>query len=496
MRNQVVRTNPSLSDAKSQGGAESCRSVVMESGARMRWVIAFITLSSLVLGCKSQLSLSSRRSDPVAEDGVDVGDATADDGDGGDTTDGDLPDTGGDQLPADDLTLAASDPTSPMTGGGTQIFKLTTNTLSDGETLAVSLAYAHDGVDFTSPVPITPSNGTYAWTAPEGPTRIGAKLRFFASTSSGRTAVATTPPFDIFCSVALTLSVSASDALVRGGDSQAFTLTPETLEVGESISVSVQYAADGVTFGAGSALAPTAGRYLWTVRWVRRFGREAILRHLSPEESLDAMRPDEYRQHFQQVAFDEPNVAHTLEILEIDGRPAILQEWLMGLTATDWPPLAAASGVCFRLMTQAALGLSALHRAGVLHGRLSDGHLLLTPDGQVKILGAGEPHWISPPSEEVAEPRDDLRALGRIVSGWCTPTGVRKGPKTKPIPDSLVSILYRLNADGEQSFASAQELLDALETLTDIPGNNEAWERLLKYVRDHQTPEIMLRATG
>jgi chromosome segregation ATPase len=227
-----------------------------------------------------------------------------------------------------------------------------------------------------------------------------------------------------------------------------------------------------------------------------RVGKEAVLRHLSPESALDALHPDEYRQRFKQCMVEHANVARTLEVLDIDGRPAALQEWLTGLPATDWPPLAAAAGVCYRLMTQAALGLAALHGVGVVHGHLSDAHLLLTADGTLKILGAGEPAWLTARSADGADAGEDLRALGRIVSGWCTPSGVRKGPKTKPLPDSMLAVLERLNAKDETRLTDARELLATLETLSDIPGNHEAWDRLIRYVREHATAEILLRASA
>ena len=48
-------------------------------------------------------------------------------------------------------------------------------------------------------------------------------------------------------------------------------------------------------------------------------------------------------------------------MLDLDGRPAVLEEWVTGLPSGDWPPLAAAPGVCYRLLTQAALGLAHAH---------------------------------------------------------------------------------------------------------------------------------------
>jgi len=229
-----------------------------------------------------------------------------------------------------------------------------------------------------------------------------------------------------------------------------------------------------------------------------RRGAEAVLRHLGEADMADALKPDEFRQRFAQAQLNEVHLANTLEVLDLGGRPAVLQEWLTGLPATDWPPLAAAPGVCYRLLTQAAQGLAAAHHAGAVHGHLTDALLLLTGEGVLKICGLGEPPWlIGIQYDDEPTAKDDLRALGKIASGWCTPTGVRKGAKTKPLPEALVSILYRLAADGEAGYREVGELLEDLEKAAGaIPPNAEAWDRLVKYVRDHGTPEASLRQSA
>ncbi len=227
-----------------------------------------------------------------------------------------------------------------------------------------------------------------------------------------------------------------------------------------------------------------------------RRGQESLVRHLSEESSLDAVLPDEYRQRFTRLMIPDAHVAGVLEMCEIAGRPAVVQDWLVGLPASDWPPLAAAPGVCYRLLTQAALGLSSLHKNGLVHGRLSEQHLLLTPQGLLKICGANEPAWLHGGTEQTGVAADDLRRLGQIVSGWCSSAGVRKGAKAKPLPEQMVAILTRLQA-ADGGYANVRELLDDLERASnDIPANPEAWDRLLRYVRDHAQPEATLRQSA
>src|SRR5262249_47842198 len=61
-------------------------------------------------------------------------------------------------------------------------------------------------------------------------------------------------------------------------------------------------------------------------------GAPALLRHLAESEMADAVRPDEYRQRFAAaVKAPHPNLAATYAALDINGRPATLQEWVSGL---------------------------------------------------------------------------------------------------------------------------------------------------------------------
>ena len=93
------------------------------------------------------------------------------------------------------------------------------------------------------------------------------------------------------------------------------------------------------------------------------------------------------------AALQHEHIAATLELLDIAGRPAVLQEWLTGLPSSDWPALAAAPGVWFRLLSQAAVALQAAHTVGLFHGHLHSGSFVFTTAGALKLQGLGEPRW-------------------------------------------------------------------------------------------------------
>jgi chromosome segregation ATPase len=216
---------------------------------------------------------------------------------------------------------------------------------------------------------------------------------------------------------------------------------------------------------------------------------QALLRHLAAETASVPDRAADYRERFSRAAaLVHPNVARTFEVLEIAGRPAVLQEWIEGLPGTEWLDLAAVPGVWYRLLHQTALGLQTAHEAGLVHGRLEAGHLILTADGLVKVRGFGEPSWLhDKPHEEDApsvapSPLDDLAALGVIASSWITPAVRGKAAKSRSPLKPLLELVDALNADAPR-FASAAELLDALERVgADLPPNAEAWDRLRRLV--------------
>lgn len=115
--------------------------------------------------------------------------------------------------------------------------------------------------------------------------------------------------------------------------------------------------------------------------------------------------------------------------------------------------------------------------------------------GSSSYAAQGEPAWLTGATEGTSDSSGDLRALGRIVSGWCTPSGVRKGPKAKPLPERMVAILFKMQAT--PGYTNARELLDDLDAAAaDVPANPEAWDRLVRYVRDHAMPEPMLRQSA
>ena len=232
-----------------------------------------------------------------------------------------------------------------------------------------------------------------------------------------------------------------------------------------------------------------------------RRGKEAVLRHLAEAETALTGRSDDFRQRFAQAAaVQHPHVMATYEVFDVAKRPAVMQEAITGLASCDWPALAAVPGVWFRLLNQAAVGLQAAHEGNLVHGHLHAGLVLLTPEGTVKLCGFGEPTWMVEGNEEssasAGDTLADLAALGRIAAGWSV-AGRSRGSRARPLPETLQAILYRLQSSGTDRLTDAAALLEALDRASsDVPANPEAWDRLLRHVRDQVAVDSQLRLSA
>jgi hypothetical protein len=227
-------------------------------------------------------------------------------------------------------------------------------------------------------------------------------------------------------------------------------------------------------------------------------GGAVLLRHLAEAEMQDAVHPDEFRQRFGALAaLTHPNLAATLEVLDINGRPAVLQEWLSGLPATDWPPMAAAPAVWHWLVSQAAAGLHAAHQAGLVHGRITARSIVLSPLGAVKVTGCGEPPWLAGRTPD-ATAADDLAAFGEVVTMWATGSPRRKGAKLpKSLPTALHRIIDRLRPDAADHYSSVAELLADLEQAgPELPAMGDAWEQLLAFATENATDGVAWRKSA
>lgn len=122
----------------------------------------------------------------------------------------------------------------------------------------------------------------------------------------------------------------------------------------------------------------------------------------------------ELRREFQRLqSLSHPNIVRVHEY-DRDGDTAFFtMEYLSGLSLTRL--LAARHQAALKradarsIFRDVGAALSHAHHRGILHGNLNSGNILITDDGEVRVLGFGAPEG------EAADLRDDLYAFACVV---------------------------------------------------------------------------------
>jgi hypothetical protein len=212
-----------------------------------------------------------------------------------------------------------------------------------------------------------------------------------------------------------------------------------------------------------------------------------ILRHLAEAEMQKIGHPSEFRESFEKAAaIHHENVAATYEVLEIKNRPAVIQELVTGLPASEWPALVANPDVWLALVRQAAEGLAAVHQAGLVHGRLTPARCVLTAAGALKLMATGEPSWlaagVATATDTVPDAAGDLKALHEMAAQW---SQLSPGPRKN----------HKGAVPNFPAYPSAQELLHALDQVNAVRQPHcQAWKQLLAQVTDHITPPAVRKS--
>ncbi|MCY2942725.1 MAG: hypothetical protein NTV50_13795 [Planctomycetota bacterium] len=147
---------------------------------------------------------------------------------------------------------------------------------------------------------------------------------------------------------------------------------------------------------------------------------ECLLRHLSESELSDPYHPDEFRQRFSAaINLHHENVASTYEVLEIQGRPAVLIEFIKGINQSEWASIHQKPDVWLNLVLQSISGLASIHGAGLVYGPIYQSSLIITGEGCIKWIGAGSPTWLfSNESHEQNSFKNDVTNLAGQILQW------------------------------------------------------------------------------
>jgi protein kinase-like protein len=219
-------------------------------------------------------------------------------------------------------------------------------------------------------------------------------------------------------------------------------------------------------------------------------GRSVALKVIAGDRADDpTFRARFVREARLAASLDHPNVIPVFAAGEADGELFIAMRLVDG---SDLESLIGRSGplpagLACRIVAQAAAGLAAAHRAGLVHrdvkpanillsGPLDDPHVYVSDFGVAKSTGPAAPaapltdaaEWVGTPGyaapEQVrggeVDARADVYALGCVLLAALTRRSAQPRP---PLPGAIEAVIDRATAAAPSArFQSARELADAL----------------------------------
>jgi serine/threonine-protein kinase len=219
-----------------------------------------------------------------------------------------------------------------------------------------------------------------------------------------------------------------------------------------------------------------------------RLGRRVALKALPPVVAASPELRQRLRREARAAAtIAHPGIATVYALEEIDDHLVIVSEYVRGETLRAWisrGPLDAARAR--PIAVQIARALCAAHDAGVTHRDLKPENVLMTGSGDVKVVDFGIAHLEGPEATRLTragsmlgtpaymapeqllgaavDARADIYAFGVLLSELITGRHPLSAVATPATPPAFAPVIARcLQADPAARYASARELLDALE---------------------------------
>jgi len=207
-----------------------------------------------------------------------------------------------------------------------------------------------------------------------------------------------------------------------------------------------------------------------------RLGRDIAIKVLPDSFSSPLARERFLREARACSALSHPNICAIHDLGDSEGRPYLVMELLEGQTLRHLiasHPIDPAKAL--EIAIQLARALEAAHSKGIIHRDIKPSNIVITPDGQVKVLDFGLAKIADalPNSPEETAIMDDLTVPGSALGtyAYMSPEQARGGSvDARSDIWSLGVVLYEM-ATGSQPFTGATSgaVLEGLLTRNPLP---------------------------
>lgn len=179
-----------------------------------------------------------------------------------------------------------------------------------------------------------------------------------------------------------------------------------------------------------------------------------------------------------QSRLDHPALMRMLQIQEYDGRPVIVSELAEGQGLAEWlntegPPT---PRVMLEVMRQILGLLEHAHGAGIAHGQLRTGDVLVCADGRLRVANLGLAY--AQGRVRRADIQGDLRAAGRLLFTMllqATRAGNADSLRNAPVLEAMGAAAARAIAPSTPSgYPNAAAFWDALRCTSDLDAGMRA----------------------
>ena len=191
--------------------------------------------------------------------------------------------------------------------------------------------------------------------------------------------------------------------------------------------------------------------------------------------NIDAQSRDRFKQEARAAsALNHPGIVTVHDILEHNGQPCIVMEYIDGRPLDQAIPFGGMPAKeVIRIGAQIAEALSAAHHAGIIHRDLKPSNVIVMRDGRPKLLdfGLAKRHCASVPDDSTLTVSNPQTAKGMILGtvNYMSPEQAQgQTVDTRSDIFSLGLLLYEM-ATGRKAFAGETMMATVTSILRDDP---------------------------